>query len=160
MSILVRANEAASRFLGKRGIYLGRRSTKGHVALYRRTRGRVGGHIPGRPEARIALLNHVGAKSGARRTSPLMYCVDGEAIAIAASKAGQPTHPAWYHNLRAHPETTVELGSEVRPVRARVASEEECERLWPRFDALFGSYRWYREQAAPRRIPIVLLEPR
>jgi deazaflavin-dependent oxidoreductase (nitroreductase family) len=155
-----RISEGGSRFFSARGIYLGKRSTKAHVALYRRSGGRLGGHVPGLPEARIVLVNHVGAKSGKARTSPLMYCVDGEAIAVVASKAGQPTHPAWFHNLTANPETTVEIGRERRSVRAREATAEERERLWPRFDSLFNGYEQYRQLAAPRQIPIVLLEPR
>jgi F420H(2)-dependent quinone reductase len=156
---LGRISEGGSRFFSARGIYLGKRSTKAHVALYRRSGGRLGGHVPGLPEARIALVNHVGARSGKQRTSPLMYCVDGEAIAVVASKAGQPTHPAWFHNLMASPDTTVEVGGERRQVRARLASEEERARLWPRFVALFSGYRQYEELAAPRQIPVVLLEP-
>ncbi len=160
MSRLGQISEAGSRLFSGRGIYLGKRSTKAHVALYRRSRGRLGGHVPGLPQARIALVDHVGARSGRRRTSPLMYCADGDSIAVVASKAGQPTNPAWFHNLMANPETTVELGAERRPVRAREATEAEYERLWPRFVELFGGYQQYRELAAPRRIPIVVLEPR
>lgn len=159
-SRLGRISESGSRAFSRRGIYLGKRSTKAHVALYRRTGGRLGGHVPGLPAARIALVNHVGAKSGKPRTSPLMYCLEGETIAVVASKAGQPTNPAWFHNLMANPDTTVEIGSQRREVRARQASEEERERLWPRFVALFSGYAQYEELAAPRKIPIVLLEPR
>jgi len=63
---------SSSQFANKRGIYLGRRSTKIHVALYRGSGGKFGGHLPGWPEARIVLVDHTGAKSGAKRTSPLM----------------------------------------------------------------------------------------
>lgn len=157
---LGRISEGGSRFFSARGIYLGKRSTRAHVALYRRSGGRLGGHVPGLPAARIVLVNHVGARTGRSRTSPLMYCVDGEAIAVVASKAGQPAHPAWFHNLMAHPDTTVEIGRERREVRARLATAEERKRLWPRFDDLFGGYEQYRELAAPREIPIVLLDPR
>jgi len=91
---------SSSQFANKRGIYAGRRSAKIYVALYRRSSGKIGGHLPGWPEARIALVDHTGAKSGAKRTSPLMYHEDGDAVAVVASKAGQPTHPAWFHNSR------------------------------------------------------------
>jgi F420H(2)-dependent quinone reductase len=84
---------AASEFANRHGIYLGRRSTRLHVALYRRTGGRFANHIPGWPAARIALVDHVGAKSGRERTSPLMYQEDGDAIVVIASKAGQPSNP-------------------------------------------------------------------
>jgi F420H(2)-dependent quinone reductase len=121
--------DALSQPANKRGIYLGRRSTGVHVALYRRSAGRLGGHVPGWPNARILLLDHVGAKTGAKRTSPLMYHRDGDTIAVAASKAGQPTNPAWFHNLRKNPITHIQIGSEFRPVRARVASGEERDQL-------------------------------
>jgi deazaflavin-dependent oxidoreductase (nitroreductase family) len=155
-----RFSAATSETLNRRGIYLGRRSTRVHVALYRRTGGRVGGHLPGWPGARVALVDHRGARSGTARTSPLMYHEDGETIAVVASRAGQQTNPAWLHNLLANPETTVQIGAELRPVRARLAGEEECERLWPEFLAFYPGYAAFRERARPRVIPIVLLEPR
>jgi deazaflavin-dependent oxidoreductase (nitroreductase family) len=82
------------------------------------------------------------------------------AIAVAGSKGGQPTHPAWFHNLRAHPETTIQIGSEVREVRARVAAGEERERIWRQLVDFFPGYEFYREHAQGREIPVVLLEPR
>jgi deazaflavin-dependent oxidoreductase (nitroreductase family) len=89
-----------------------------------------------------------------------MYKELGEAIVVAASKAGQPTHPAWYHNLRANPETTIQIGAEVRPVRARVAEGDERERLWAQLVDFFPGYDFYRAQAGGREIPVVVLEPR
>jgi F420H(2)-dependent quinone reductase len=151
---------ASSEFANKRGVYLGRRSTKLHVALYRRSGGRFGSHIPGWPEARIVLVDHTGAKSGAKRTSPLMYQEDGNAIVVMASKAGQPTHPAWFHNLCANPDTTIQIGSAVREVRARVANEEERGRLWRKFVELYPGSEAYQRNAKGRTIPIVILEPR
>jgi deazaflavin-dependent oxidoreductase (nitroreductase family) len=157
---LGRLSSAVSNLFAERGIDLGRRSTKVHVALYRASRGRLGRRVPGWPGTEIALVDHVGARSGRRRTSPLMICRDGEAIAVVASKAGQPSHPARYHNLPAHPDTDVQLGAERRPVRARIAEGDEYERLWVRFVASFAEYKRYRVWAAPRRIPVVVLEPR
>ena len=127
----------SSQLANQRGIYIGRRGAKAHVALYRWSAGKIGGHLPGWPEARIVLVDHVGAKSAAKRTSPLMYYADRAAIAVVASKAGQPTHPAWFHNLKANPDTTIQIGSVVREVHARVASDEERDRLWPKFVALY-----------------------
>jgi len=150
----------ASQLANERGLYLGRRSTKVHVALYRWSRGRIGGHLPGWAGARVLLLDHRGAKSGTERTSPLMYHEVGDAVAVVASKAGQPTHPAWFHNVRAHPDTTVQIGSEVREVRARVATDEERDRLWPQFVAFYPGYEFFRRHAQGRTIPIVILEPR
>lgn len=157
---LAQLTAASSEFANKRGLYLGRRSTKIHVALYRWTKGRIGGHLPGWPEARIVLVDHTGARSGARRTSPLMYHEDGDTVAVAASKAGQPRHPAWFHNLRANPETTMQIGSMVREVRARVATDEERERLWPEFVAFYPGYEFFRRNAKGRKIPIVIFDPR
>ena len=147
-------------FLNRRGIYMGRRSARAHVALYRRSRGRLGGHVPGWPRARIALVDHIGARTGTRRTTPLIYQDDGDTIAVAASKAGQPGNPAWFHNLLAHPETTVQIGAEVRRVTARVTAGEERERLWRGFVDLYPGYEMYRRIAAAREIPIVVLRPR
>jgi F420H(2)-dependent quinone reductase len=155
-----RLNLAAVEVINDRGIYLGRRSTKVHVVIYRRSGGRLGRKMPGWPGAEIALIDHRGAKSGIPRTSPLMYLRDGGAIAVVASKAGQPTNPAWFHNLMANPETTVQVGPEVRPVRARRATDEERERLWTQFVTVYPGYDTYRERAHPRVIPIVILEPR
>ena len=160
MPSLGQLTAASSQFANKRGIYLGRRSTKLHVALYRRSGGRVGGHLPGWPEARIVLVDHIGAKSGAKRTSPLMYHEDGDAVAVVASKAGQPTNPAWFHNLQANPDTTIQIGSVVREVRARVATNEERERLWPKFVAFYPGYEFFQRNAKGRKIPIVILDPR
>ncbi|HEX4306120.1 MAG TPA: nitroreductase family deazaflavin-dependent oxidoreductase [Solirubrobacterales bacterium] len=159
-SLCARFNLAASEAMNDRGIYLGRRSTRLHVAAYRRSGGKLGGSLPGWPEAKVALVDHRGARTGAPRTSPVMYHRDGEAIAVVASKAGQPTNPAWFHNLMANPETTLQIGEEVRPVRARLATQAEGERLWPEFDAFYPGYAAFRERARPRVIPIVLLEPR
>jgi deazaflavin-dependent oxidoreductase (nitroreductase family) len=159
-SLNARLNLAVADAMNDRGIYLGKRSTKVHVALYRRSGGRIGAEVPGFPGAKMALVDHRGAKTGTARTSPLMYFRDGEAVAVVASKAGQPTNPAWFHNLMANPETTVQIGADVRPVRARLATDEESERLWPEFQARYPGYETYRERARPRVIPIVLLEPR
>lgn len=133
------------------------RLMKGHTAVYRATGGLVGHRFPGAPP--MLLLDHVGAKSGTRRTTPLVYVDDGEDIVIVASKGGHPKHPAWYHNLRAHPETTVQVGSERRAVRARVAGAEERERLWPKAVETYSGYRGYQERTS-REIPLVVLEPR
>jgi F420H(2)-dependent quinone reductase len=151
---------SASEFANKRGVYLGKRSTKVHVALYRRSHGRLGGHLPGWPAAPILLLDHVGARTGRRRTSPLMYHRDGDTVAVVASKAGQPTNPAWFHNLKANPDTTIQIGREVRGVRARVATDEERDRMWPQFVAFYPGYEFFARNAKGRKIPIVILDPR
>lgn len=95
--------------------------------------GRIGGYLPGLPRARVLLLDHTGAKSGIRQTSPVMYHRDGEVFVVVASKAGQPTNPAWFHNLMANLDPSIQIGSEVRSVHARVAGDDERARLWPEF---------------------------
>jgi deazaflavin-dependent oxidoreductase (nitroreductase family) len=158
--LLGRLAISSSQLANRRGIYLGRRSARIHVALYRRTGGRIGGHLPGLPAARIVLVDHVGAKTGVRRTSPLIYHEAAGVVAVVASKAGQPTHPAWFHNLVAHPETTLQVGSEVRAVRARVADDEEREYLWPKLSEVYPGYDFFQRLAEGRKIPVVILEPR
>ncbi|MEO8969679.1 MAG: nitroreductase/quinone reductase family protein [Solirubrobacteraceae bacterium] len=111
-------------------------------------------------DAKIVLVDHAGAKSGRRRTSPLMYHATGNAIAVVASKAGQPTHPAWFHNLKANPDTTIQIGSVIRTVRARVATDDERDRLWPQFVAFYPGYEFFQRNAKGRTIPIVILDPR
>jgi deazaflavin-dependent oxidoreductase (nitroreductase family) len=134
-----------------------RRLMKGHTAVYRATNGLVGHRILGGPP--MLLLDHVGAKSGTKRTSPLAYVEDGDALVIVASKGGHPKHPGWYHNLRANPDTTIQVGSKRRAVRARVANEEEHERLWPKAVKAYSGYEGHQERT-PRKIPLVILEPR
>jgi deazaflavin-dependent oxidoreductase (nitroreductase family) len=133
------------------------RMTQGHTALYRVTGGRIGHRVPGAPP--MLLLDHVGAKSGRKRTSPLVYVRDGEDLVLVASKGGYPKHPAWFHNLKANPDTEVQVGSERRRVRARVANPEEHKRLWPKALRVYGGYADYQKRAE-RQIPLVILEPR
>jgi deazaflavin-dependent oxidoreductase (nitroreductase family) len=128
-----------------------------HVLAYRVTHGVVGSRLPGVPP--MLLLDHVGAKSGKRRTNPLAYIDDGKDIVIVASKAGASRNPSWFHNLRANPQTTVQVGSRRVPVRARVATAAERSRLWPRVVAAYDGYANY-QQRTKREIPLVILEPR
>jgi F420H(2)-dependent quinone reductase len=103
------------------------RMMDGHAVIYRASGGRIGHRFPGAPP--MLLLDHVGAKSGTVRTTPLVYFNDGPNVVIVASKGGHPRHPSWYHNLRAYPDTTIQVGTERRAVHARVAEPEERARL-------------------------------
>jgi F420H(2)-dependent quinone reductase len=134
-----------------------RRLMSGHTLVYRLTGGLVGHRIPGGPS--MLLLDHTGAKSGKRRTSPLLYVRDGDNVVIVASKGGHPRHPAWFHNLQANPDTTVQVGSRRRPVHARLATAAERDRLWSKAVASYGGYREYQART-DREIPLVVLEPR
>src|SRR3954452_15672023 len=106
-----------------------RRVMAGHSLIYRASGGLIGHRFPGAPP--MLLLDHVGAKSGTKRTTPLVYVEDGDDVVFVASKGGHPRNPAWYHNLRANPDTNVQIGREHRKVRARVANKTERKRLWP-----------------------------
>ena|SRR5436305_591490 len=128
-----------------------------HTHVYRLTGGVVGHRFPGSPPT--LLLDHVGAKSGTKRTTPLVYVEDGRDLVLVASKGGNPKNPSWYHNLKANPDTTVQVGRERRRVHARVASPEERPRLWPKAVETYSGYRGYQERTE-REIPLVVLEPR
>ncbi|HEY1355059.1 MAG TPA: nitroreductase family deazaflavin-dependent oxidoreductase [Solirubrobacterales bacterium] len=130
-----------------------------HTLLYRATGGRFGLSVPGGP-GRMLLLDHVGAKSGTERTCPLLYIEDGDNVVVIASKGGYPRHPAWYHNLMANPDTAVQIGNERRRVRARLATPEEHQRLWPEAVRVWGGYADYQARSKGREIPMVVLEPR
>ena len=133
------------------------RAMVGHTLLYRATGGVLGHRVPMAPP--MLLLDHVGAKSGKKRTSPLGYIRDRDDLVIVASKGGHPKHPAWFHNLKANPDATVQIGRERRPVRARVATDAEHERLWPKAVETYSGYATYQARTK-RRIPLVILEPR
>jgi deazaflavin-dependent oxidoreductase (nitroreductase family) len=123
--------------------------------LLRATRGRVGMGLV----LPTALLETRGAKSGAVRRNAVIYFHDQDRVTIIASKAGADKHPAWFHNLQAHPD--VVFGGV--PMRATVVSDEaECQRLWTLADRVFAPYATYRREAARanRAIPIVQLVPR
>jgi deazaflavin-dependent oxidoreductase (nitroreductase family) len=127
-----------------------------HAVLYRTTHGVIGHRFPGMP--RMLLLDHVGARTGTRRTTPLVYFTDGDDLVIVASRGGSPRNPAWFHNLRANPDASVQIGSERRGVHARVATAAERERLWPKAVQTYSGYQGY-QQRTEREIPLVILEP-
>jgi deazaflavin-dependent oxidoreductase (nitroreductase family) len=134
-----------------------RRMMGAHAGIYRATNGLIGHRFPGAPP--MLLLDHVGAKSGVKRTSPLVYGVDGENLVLVASKGGYPKNPAWLHNVRANPDTRVQVGSEIRNVTARVPEGEERTRLWKLMVGVYGGYAGYQRRT-DREIPLVVLEPR
>jgi deazaflavin-dependent oxidoreductase (nitroreductase family) len=129
----------------------------GHTVAYRLTGGLIGHRFPGAPPS--LLLDHVGAKSGTKRTSPLTYLRDGDDFVIVASKGGHPSNPGWFYNLRANPDTTIQVGSKRRPVHAREANPEERTRLWPKVVEIYSGYAGYQKRT-DREIPLVILEPR
>jgi deazaflavin-dependent oxidoreductase (nitroreductase family) len=122
---------------------------------FRASGGRLGGNFEGAP---MLLLHSTGAKSGKERVNPVMYQAVGSNYAVFASKAGAPTNPDWFHNLVAHPEATVEVGTESRAVRARVASGDERDGIWETQKQRYPGFADY-ERATTREIPVVILEP-
>lgn len=121
---------------------------------FRANEGRVGGRFAGAP---LLLLHSTGAKSGRTTVSPVMCTVDGDRFLVYASAAGRPNNPAWYHNVVANPEVTVELGTETFPARATEVTGPERDRLWNEQVARapgFGDY----ERMTTRTIPVVALE--
>jgi F420H(2)-dependent quinone reductase len=129
--------------------------TQVHVRAYRATRGRIGKTFKGAP---VLLLDHVGRKSGKHMTSPLIYGEDGENLILVASFGGAPRDPFWWPNLKAHPETTVNVHGDVRRVRARQANAGEKARIWPKMVDVYAPYADYQRKTE-RDIPVVILEP-
>jgi len=124
------------------------------IEEFRANGGKLGGNFEGAP---MLLLHHKGAKTGSERVNPVMYRPVGNSLAIFASKGGAPTNPDWYYNLRAHPETTVEVGTETIPVVARVADDIERAPIWEahkRDNPGFADY----EKRTSRQIPVVILD--
>ncbi len=122
---------------------------------FRANQGKVGGMFEAMP---LLLLHHTGAKSGKVRVNPLAYATEGDRLVVFGSKGGAPTNPDWYQNLKANPRATVEIGSETRDVRARVAEGEERERIWNRQVGIAPAFGEYQKKIK-RKIPVVVLEP-
>jgi deazaflavin-dependent oxidoreductase (nitroreductase family) len=120
---------------------------------FRANGGRVGGMFEGMP---ILLVHHTGAKSGAERINPVAYLRDGERYAVFASKGGAPTNPAWYHNLKAHPDTMIEVGDETLAVHVSEATGEERDRLYRDQAERLPQFAEY-EQKTSRTIPVLVL---
>ena len=128
------------------------------IQEFRENGGKVGGGFEGAP---MILLHHRGAKTGTERIAPLVYQPLGDDFAVFGSRGGSPTHPHWYLNLVANPETTIEVGTDAVPVRARVAEGEERERIWSRQKQLMPGFADYERSAeGHREIPVVILERR
>jgi len=125
------------------------------IAEFHATGGRPGGMFEQMP---LLLLHHTGAKSGASYVNPLAYMRDGDRYVICASKAGAPENPAWYFNLRAHPEVQVEVGTDTFRAVAGEATGEERDRLYAAMAAAMPAFAEYAAKTE-REIPIVVLTP-
>ncbi len=127
-----------------------------HIRSYVDSDGRNGHLYQGWP---TLLLTTRGRKSGRLRRTALIYGQDGDRHLLIASNGGSPQHPAWYLNLTAHPDVTVQVRGDTFEARARPATPEEKRRLWPVMTEIFPLYETYR-QKTERDLPLVVLERR
>ena len=123
------------------------------IEEFRSNAGKVGGYFEGAP---MILIHHIGARSGTERVNPLVYLPDGDDMIIAATKGGSPTNPDWYHNLKAHPRITVEVGTATFPVEAREVTGDERDELWRRLVAMRPGFAEY-ETKTSRTFPMFRL---
>ncbi|MGW5385115.1 nitroreductase family deazaflavin-dependent oxidoreductase [Nocardia sp. NPDC003963] len=124
------------------------------ITEFREKGGTVGGMFEGFP---LILVHHIGARSGVERVAPLVPYVEGDRIFVFASLGGSPKHPAWYHNLVANPNTTVEYGAETFSVAAHVLPRAERDEIYAKQVAVqpqFGEY----QRKTDRVIPVVELQ--
>ena len=126
------------------------------VALYEATDGREGGTLEDRP---VVILTTVGVKTGSIRKNPVMRIKEGDVYVAVASNAGAVTHPAWYRNVVAHPEVSLQDGATVHRLRAREVHGEEKTRWWKIAERDWPHFPEYRAKAGDRDIPVMLLEP-
>jgi deazaflavin-dependent oxidoreductase (nitroreductase family) len=124
--------------------------------VFRASGGRLGAKfMRGAP---VGLLTTTGRKSGALRTTPLIYLADGARIVLVASQGGMPRNPLWYDNLATQPEVTFRTPKGERRYRAHTAAATEKAALWPRLVAIYRDYDDYQKRT-DREIPVVVLEP-
>jgi deazaflavin-dependent oxidoreductase (nitroreductase family) len=126
------------------------------IEEFRANEGRVGGNFEGAP---LLLLHTVGAKSGTPRINPIMYQQVGDDLAVFASAAGSDKHPDWFHNLVAHPDVRVEVGTDTVEMRARITDGDERRSIWETQKERYPGFAEY-EAATDREIPVVILERR
>lgn len=117
------------------------------------------GHVRMTMRMRTVVLINRGAKTGEIRHTPLIYFTDGEDVILVASNGGYPKHPAWYHNVRAHPEVELSDGTVTARYRAREAEGAERQRLWEAGLGMYPGWATYQERTGGRRIPVMVLSP-
>jgi F420H(2)-dependent quinone reductase len=130
-----------------------------HRGLHRLTGGRMSTEAPANGKVGTLFLVSTGRRSGKKRRNGLFYIEDGDAFVVVASNAGDGANPQWWRNLQVTPDAVVDIGTGHIPVRARDATPEERDRLWPVLDAGYPNFAQYRAQTT-RSIPIVILERR
>jgi len=129
---------------------------KGIIEEFRNNHGKVGGMFAGSP---ILLINHKGARSGKHRTNPVMYLKDGSRYIVFASKGGADTNPDWFHNLKAHPDVKIEVGSETIDVHAQEITGAERDKIYAKQSSLYPQFGQYQKKTK-RVIPIVAFTPK
>lgn len=130
---------------------------KGVIDEFRANAGAVGGYFANAP---IILVNTIGAKSGNAKTFPLVYLPDAESWVIFASAGGALKHPAWFHNLRANPDVTIEVGDEIIEAHAAEVTGTERDELYAKQAGLMSNFVEYEKLATTRKIPVVRLTRR
>ncbi len=130
--------------------------TRINVWVYQLSGGRLMNRLAGDP---ICLVTMTGAKSGSRRTIPLMYVPHERGVLLVASQGGAPRHPVWYNNLIAHPDVVVTVDGSKRNLRARELQGEERAKAWPVCVAHYAPYEDYQKRTQ-RQIPVFYCEPR
>ena len=126
---------------------------KATIEEFRANKGKVGGPFE---DANLLLLHTIGAKSGLERVNPMRYFIDNDRYVVVASKGGADTHPDWYHNLLAHPEVSVEVGTEQFAAIAVAASEPERTKLYEKMESISSGFTEYKHKTS-RVIPVVIL---
>ena len=126
---------------------------KATIDEFRANKGKVGGYFEG---ADLLLLHTKGAKTGLERVTPMMYFIDGDRYVVIASKGGADTNPDWYNNLLAHPDVTVELGTEQFPATAAATSEPERTKLYEKMESISSGFTEYKHKTS-RIIPVITL---
>jgi deazaflavin-dependent oxidoreductase (nitroreductase family) len=124
------------------------------IEEFRSRGGKIGGQFTGK---NLLLLHTIGAKSHQPRVNPVGYMKDGDAFVIVASKGGAPTNPDWYHNLLAHPEVELEVGTERFRAHATIPEGEERDRLFADFVKQEPGFAEYQKNTS-RLLPVVLLK--
>ncbi|SDI91884.1 deazaflavin-dependent oxidoreductase, nitroreductase family [Frankineae bacterium MT45] len=126
------------------------------ISEFRANGGRVGGNFEGAP---LLILHSIGARSGETRLNPMMYLPEGEKFYVFASKAGADTNPDWYHNLKAHPEVEVEVGTDTLEVTAAEVTGTDRDQIYARQAKLYPGFAEY-EAKTSRVIPVMELTRR
>ncbi|KDE99167.1 hypothetical protein Y900_009430 [Mycolicibacterium aromaticivorans JS19b1 = JCM 16368] len=126
------------------------------VALYEATNGREGATLEDRP---VVILTTIGAKTGSIRKNPVMRIKEGDTYVAVASAAGATSHPAWYRNIIAHPQVTLQDGATIYQLHAREVRGAEKAHWWEIAERFWPHFPEYRAMAGSREIPVMLLEP-